>query len=114
VACTCDWREPEDYVPGEWYCYLPRGYVTLKTRVRKKCVSCGERIEVGATVAKIVNYRVPRDDVEAEEDKRLADRYLCETCADLYFSLEEAGACPNLYENQRGELADYLENIAAR
>lgn len=52
-----------------------------------------------------IEYRIYGDDGEIPR----APAYLCETCADLAFSLEELGYCPQPWENQRELVAEYAE-----
>ena len=70
-------------------------------------------IDVGATVASFPRYKVPDTDVEEKiygEDGEVprAPHYLCEMCADLYFSLMDLGfECIGPWEDMREMVQEY-------
>lgn len=117
LSCSCDW-DPD---PGEWWYEIPDDYSVLDTKRRQRCAAtgCGCLIDVGATVAKFRRRKVPETDVEVRiygEDGEipLADWYLCEECADLWFSLYELGfECvgPN---DVRNDAKEYAENYGGK
>jgi hypothetical protein len=86
-----------DYDDCEWWYIADRDYSVLQTKRRKRCASCHDLIDIGSTVLKMENEREPRTEVEQriynDNHVPLADSYFCETCADLYFSIVEAGYC---------------------
>ncbi len=91
VACSCDGD-------GDWYYYGPSDFQVLDTKYSRKCMSCGERIAVGAECASFPRYRPPNDDHEMEDriygdEVPMATWYACETCAGVYFSITELGYC---------------------
>lgn len=109
LSCVCsdDGGEPGDHL---WY--IPDDYRTLETRRRQRCCSCKELIDLGAVVAEVPRFKVPDTDVECEiygDDGEilLASHYLCEVCADLYFSLTELHFCVDPHENQRELVKEY-------
>lgn len=110
LSCECD----GDYEPGTIVCYAPSDYQPMHARRRQRCLSCKELIDVGATAAKIPTYKVPEYDIEVQiygecgEIPR-ADRWYCERCADLFFSLDELGFCVNPHDDMRQLVKDYAE-----
>jgi len=90
-----------DYNPDAiWWIRPPDDYQIMPThKRRRRCSSCGELIDHGATVAKFERTRFPISSVEREiyDDPEptvpLAPMHLCERCADIYFSLDELGFC---------------------
>ena len=110
LSCSCDYDD--DYA---WYAWPPNNYTTMQKRTRRaRCSSCGSLIEHGATVAEFTRTRGPRCDYEVYrfgedcEAITLASWYLCETCADLYFSLDELGyKCILPGENIRDLVREY-------
>lgn len=92
LTCNCDY-DPD---PGDKLYYGPEDYTTLATKRSRKCISCGEKIPVGAVCAEVPRVRIPESKVEVRiygEDGEipLPPVFLCERCADLCFSLEELG-----------------------
>lgn len=72
-------------------------------------------IEIGAICAKFKRFKVPEYDIELDiygDDGEIprAPWFLCETCADLYFSLRELGfECVAPDENIRELVREYAE-----
>ncbi len=80
---------------------------SLATARARRCCSCGERIAVGDLCLRHRKYRIttPHSVEEAIHGEwRLADRYMCERCAGLWWALEERGYCVPIEFDQR-ELA---------
>jgi hypothetical protein len=108
LSCSCDYDGdgPYYYVPDD-YSVMPDG------KRRKRCASCQTLIEHGATVAEFARDRSPRTDIEEAiygegPSVPLAPVYLCEKCADLYFSFYELGfECVSPHDNMRDLLKDY-------
>ena len=110
LTCSCDW-EPE---PGDHCWEHPEDYETLRTKRRQRCCSCAALIAPGDLVARTRRWRVPDTDIECAiygEDGEipLADKFLCEECADLFFSLLELGFCVYAGENQKDLVKEYAE-----
>ena len=96
LSCDCDIEYYPD--PGDTTWYYPNTYSTLNTTRRKRCVSCKSLIDKGSVVAEIVRVKIPGHDIEIaiygdEGEIPLASHYLCEECADIYFSITELGYC---------------------
>ena len=108
LACSCP--AVDDSTP-EW-CEGPSGYSTLQTKRPRRCASCGEKIEVGSLCARFPRKRWARTEIEERiygDEVPLAPRYLCERCADIFFSLEELGFCVSPEEDMRALLEQYHE-----
>ncbi len=99
LSCSC---YDSDY---SWCFTSPDDYSELSTSRRKRCCSCRELISVGAVVAEFSVTRATKTWVEEEiygEDGEIeiASKYLCEKCADLYFSFQDLGfSCVSPDEN---------------
>ncbi len=109
LTCECDYGDDDEYA---WYYTPPTDYATLGTRRRCRCSSCNELIDVGAVVAEFSRYRYAKDDVEEKihdyNEIYLATYYLCERCADLWFSFRELGfECVSPGENMLELAKDY-------
>ena len=110
LSCSCDFDG--DY---DWYFYAPDDYSTLETSHRKRCSSCNTLVDIGSTIARFECYRQPKWEVEISiygEDGEIpiADKILCEECADIYFSLYELGfECISPTENMRGLAIEHKE-----
>ena len=112
LTCSCDFDD--DYEPGTKLWMHPDGYTTLGTKRSRKCGSCGDKINVGDTCVAIPRIKVPETEVECRiygEDGEIpiAPSYLCETCADLCFSLEELGFCMQPGADQRELVKEYAD-----
>ncbi len=110
LSCDCD--NDGDY---DWFYIVPRDYSTLATKRRKRCSSCKKLIDIGAVIAEFDCYRPPKDDVEDRiygEDGEIpiASKYLCEPCADLWYSFRELGFdCIDPTENMNNLARQYAE-----
>lgn len=108
LSCECgDWD-------GEEWWWGADDYSTLDTKRRRRCISCKDMIAVGAVVAKFNRGRAQLSDVEEsiygrDEEVPLAPWFMCERCADLYFSLTELGYCVQLDEDMRRTVKEYAQ-----
>lgn len=111
LVCGCFEYEgdagPGSVIWGEAGEYLP-----LVSKRAKRCCSCKEKIGQKEICVRVKRYKVPKTFVEVNiygEDGEvpLADKHLCEKCADIMFSLEELGFCPHPWENQKELLNEY-------
>ena len=117
LTCGCDFEFDLSSVTE--YAYPPEGYAVMSASRRKRCTSCGVLIDVGVIAANIKRVRIPKDDVELlvygdDGEIPLADKWLCERCADLFFSLEELGYCVSPYDDMRELVHDYADDHAAQ
>jgi len=100
LTCGCDF----DLEPGMTVAYGPNDYEPMKAKRRQRCMSCDELIDVEATAAMVTRYRIPETEIECRiygEDGEIPipHKWLCEKCADIYFSLEDLGYCVNPHDN---------------
>lgn len=108
LTCSCS----DDY---EWYYFSPKDYSTLDTKYRRKCYSCGQVIELGAIVLRFRRWRHPGDEVEeriygyGDGEVPMPDKYMCEECGDIFYSLEDLGFCINLGDSMYNLLQEYHE-----
>jgi len=117
LSCSCD--TDGDFA---WYYEPPRDYSTLESKRRKRCSSCNDLIDIGSTIARFLVYRPVKTFVEErifgdDGEVYLADKILCEKCADLYFSFDDLGfSCvapdENMIELAREYSQVYLKNRA--
>lgn len=110
LSCYCEY-DPE---PGQVVWYNPTDYSVLATKRYRKCCSCSTKILPGNLCAEVPRFKIPEYEVECNiygEDGEIprASKYLCETCADLAFSLIELGYCFDPYEDQRALVREYAE-----
>lgn len=110
LTCSCDYEAE----PGSVIWLDPDDYTTLQTKRRQRCCSCGDLIDIGAVVGVTRRFKVPETEIECRiygEDGEvpLADKFLCEECTDILFSLEELGYCVYAGENQKEVLKEYQD-----
>lgn len=110
LSCECHEWEGEG-----WGYEFPCDYSAAPTEGRRKrCCSCGELIEHAATTAEFTRFRGADDDIELRvwgDDGHIpmASWHMCETCADLYFSITELGFCITLGADSMRECAQEVE-----
>lgn len=110
LSCSCG-----EWDGDGWYYIGPNDYTTLQTQRRKRCCSCKSLIDIGAICARFDRYREPIMDSIEEKifgeggEIQLASLYQCETCADIYFSLEEIGYCVPADNDMRELVKEYAE-----
>lgn len=105
LSCECG----GDY---DWYYTEPNDFSTLTTKRSRKCCSCEIKIKVGDTVGSFDCWRPPRSDYEERrfgDEIPMADKYMCEECTGLFFSLTELGFCVTLGSNMRNLAKEYGE-----
>ncbi len=91
---------------------FPGDYTTLDTKRRQRCCSCRKLIEIDTVVLAFPRYKDPDTDIELDiygeggEIPR-ATKYMCESCADLFFSLEDLKFCGQPWEDQRELVKEY-------
>ena len=110
LTCYCG----DDY---DWYYTGPEDFSTLATKRARRCCSCKAKIPVGGECARFERFRCAENDIEERiwgDSVQLADRFMCEACAGLYFSLEELGFCINLGDNMRELVRDYADTYGPK
>lgn len=113
LMCGCDF----DAEPGMIFTYIPDDYELMDAKKRQRCLSCNELIDVGAIAARVARVRIPQYEVECKiygEDGEIpiADKWLCERCADICFSLSELGYCVNPHDDMRELVREYAQSHA--
>lgn len=117
LACSCDF----DGDDSPWYWWGPDGYTTYTKLRGQRCCSegCNHLHRYGDTVAEVTRSRCAteweelREIGSADPDSiTMSSVYLCERCADLYFSLFELGfECVSPYESMLELVSQYAENV---
>lgn len=114
LSCSCD----TDWDGEGWYYIEPSDYSELTTSKRKRCCSCSKLIDISSIVAVFQRYRGPKTLVEENiygEDGEIsiASWYMCEECADMYYSLADLGFCIYLGDQSMRELTtEYASNYS--
>ena len=80
----------------DWDYLSPDKLSVFSAKRRKRCSSCGELINIGECVAEFDCYRHPKTLVEENiygecGEVPLANRYLCKSCSEAYFSMRKTG-----------------------
>lgn len=114
LTCGCDF----DYEPGMKVAYTPDNYEEFNGKRRQRCISCNELISIGDTAARVKRFRVPEHDVEIniygdDGEIPIADKWMCERCADICFSLDDLGYCVNPHDNMMELLDEYADTYGA-
>ena len=100
-----------------WW-YQPADEAPLATKRGRRCCSCGEKIGAGETARKVRRYR-PATEWEANlglgDEVPLADWFLCESCGEVAYSLDELGFCYDLGDGEslQDQIAEYRRDEAA-
>ena len=111
LSCSC----PDDYPdPGMTLWTDPREYSVLSTSKRQRCCSCNILINIGETISIVHRHKIPETDIECKiygEDGEIprANKFMCEKCTDIFFSLQELGFCVGAWENQFDLLKQYKQ-----
>lgn len=110
LSCSC----ASEYA---WYFDTPKDYSVFPKQGKRKRCSCGELIEHEAICLKFKCWRLPDDEVEEriyggdDAEVPIADKWLCERCADLYFSFVELGyECVHPGENMVELVKEYADD----
>lgn len=105
LSCSCDF---DDY---DWWYIGTDELSTLDTKRSKRCQSCKKLIPVESTVIKFHCFRSPRSDYEERRfgvEIPLADKYYCESCAEIYLNLSQVFECITMGD-MREALREYWE-----
>jgi len=85
----------------------------LATKRSRKCCSCKAKINVGDMSLAFHRHRSPSGRCNYIEESIYGDEvplatwYMCETCGDLYFSLDELGFCCDISESLAAQIKEY-------
>jgi hypothetical protein len=90
LSCWCPDEAPT------WQYELPDGYTPFPTLMRRKRCSCGKLINPGELAARFFRTRQPQTEIEYKiygeyGEVEISALWLCERCADIFFSLHELG-----------------------
>ena len=110
LTCGCDFESDEGP-----FCSHGNDYSTYPEKKRgQRCASCRSRlIHSGDIGLRFHISRPPKNDVEyaihgdSYDAVNLADKWFCEDCADLFFSLEEIGYCVTAWDCMPELICDY-------
>ncbi len=112
LSCSCgDWD-------GEGWVYdIPSEFIKLDTSKRKRCSSCKDLIDIGSDVLRFRRFRYARDEIELDihgDDGEidLAPWFICESCGEIYLSLDDLGFCLDPSDDMRVNLKDYQSDYA--
>lgn len=107
LSCSCNFD-----IDFDFYYKTDEEYAPLNTKRGRRCDSCKKLIKVKETAMLFSIYRDSINDIEERiygNEYPLADKYMCEQCADLYVTLSSLGFCITLGRNMRDEVAEYNE-----
>jgi hypothetical protein len=128
LTCSCD--VDYEYEEGDWYYDFITNledFEPLQTKRRRRCVSCGELINIGAPSIKYSRVRYPYDDLESrkklsmniedalEEEAKItaSPHYHCEKCGEIWLNLQAVGfECIAPNENMPKMLEEYQHDYA--
>jgi hypothetical protein len=84
MPLTCSCRDDYDF-----YYDSPDFYDIFNQKRRKRCVSCGDLIDIGSHAGRFPQYEFD----ECGNKKYMASEWMCEICTDIFFILEDLGYC---------------------
>lgn len=105
LSCDCAWE-------SEWWYIAPPDFSKFSASKRKRCVSCKNLIDIGSVCVRLECFRNALSDIEERIsgcEVQLADKYLCESCGEIFFNLSALGYCMGLGDDMREELKEYWE-----
>ena len=118
LSCSCDYGDGG----YDWYWWPPKDYTRYRMWTSRLCCceGCTNRISYNDTVAEVCRTRPPTEweinniigwgDENDPEYKNLASVWMCERCADLFFSFDDLGfECVSPYENMIKLAKEYYE-----
>lgn len=110
LSCSCEYSG--DYGDDFIWHHLPNDYSMYDKKRGRRCISCKSVIiRRGDLCAEFERERSVNTDIEEKiygDSVPLASVFLCEHCADIYFSLEELGfECIFPDENMNELLKEY-------
>ena len=113
MGLTCLCYEPD----GDGCYYYPSDdYQILDTNRAKRCCSCATLIHIGNTALKFDRAHFPNDDIQERiygDEVYMAPWWMCENCADLYFSLTALGFCIMLGDKMLDLAKEYGETYGS-
>lgn len=114
LSCRCQYNDD-----AEWWYDLGEDFEPLKTKRSRRCLSCKEKIPVGSDVVVVKIWRRTESDYEISrfgehEFIYFADKFLCERCGGIYYSLVDLGFCVDPYEQSMLDLLKEYHELVAR
>ena len=104
LSCTCDYDYADYYIAAE------DDFELFKSSRRKRCLSCKKLINNKTFVLRLHEWRAPFTDMEERfhgDQVYLADKFLCETCGEIYLNLTDIGLCVDFSQTMQENLRDY-------
>jgi len=96
LSCDCD-------LNTDFFCEAVGEFMELKGKHCVRCLSCSELIGIGSICLKFV-----RGYTNEDGDEHITGHfYYCESCGDLFCSLEDLGFCIVMNENMHEVLEEY-------
>ncbi|HCY85359.1 MAG TPA: hypothetical protein DHV36_09525 [Desulfobacteraceae bacterium] len=110
LSCSCDQEWDGEGVAA----YSPTDFTKLETKRRRRCCSCNQLIDVGASCLEFRRVRLAQDEIEEriygdDNEISLASKYMCEDCGEIFLNLEDLGYCVDYTECMSAALAEYWE-----
>jgi len=107
MGLSCSTDIDGDY---SWW-YIPEQELApLATKRWRKCSSCSTLMRVGTPARKFNRWRSPNNEIEERihgDEVHQAPLFMCETCSDLYDSLNELGYCCDIEQDLKTQIAEY-------
>ena len=114
ISCgSCDDGDDFSYYP-------PNDFGVLETTRGRRCWSCDDWIKVGEYCGKFNLSRPAKDEIEERiygkgcDDVPMGDKYMCETCTGLFFTLEDLGFCITMPANMHEDITIAADIMAAQ
>jgi predicted RNA-binding Zn-ribbon protein involved in translation (DUF1610 family) len=126
LSCSCDWDY--EFEPGDWYFEFLEKDIDFELfceKRRKRCISCGSLIDIGADCLRFTRVRYPYTDKEArfagwdnlenamENEATITgtDLFQCEKCGEIWLNLQALGfECLSPSENMQKAMEDYIHD----
>lgn len=104
ISCGC----------GDSDCYYvtPDDFSRLEAKRRKRCVSCGDLIDIGAECVVFPCFRPAATLVEERihgNEVPMAARHMCARCGEIFLNLSAYGYCVTLGGDMRDDLRAHQE-----
>jgi len=116
MSLTC--AHDVGYGDYAWYYTSPNDYTNFVSARRKRCCSCNILIKKDALALKFTRTRPAKDDIEEHiygddgEAVPMAAWWMCESCGDIFFNLEELGFCPSPSDSMSELLKEYKRDYS--
>ena len=109
LSCSCSY----DLGPGDICWESPSDFETLQAKRPRRCACCHASIMPGEVCLRFRRWKLTDIEIRIYGEgydcgPARADHYLCESCGDQYYNLEDLGFCLD-YAKVLEHLADYRE-----